>query len=132
MSGIFTSFAGLQLEDGALRQFEIAAIQCDSTLVTLSACSTATKDTLPQPGAELSGLVGAFFRTGCPSVVASLWPVADEVSIFFAESFYTNLRQPGMNKAEALRQAQLAVKGQAEGIYQHPYFWAPMSLWGNV
>jgi len=128
MGRTYTAFSGLQLEDGPLRQREIAGMRCSSTLVTLSACETAEADTLVKSGAELAGLVGAFFRAGCPSVMASLWPVADAVAAPLAETFYAALKG-GANKAEALRQAQLAVKAR-EG-YDHPYFWAPFILWGN-
>src|SRR5208283_75965 len=92
MAASFTAFSGLQLEDGALRQREIAAMKCHSSLVTLSACTTAGADTIARPGSELAGLVGAFFRAGCPSVVASLWPAADDVAVPLAEAFYTALK----------------------------------------
>ena len=75
----YTSFDGLLLEDGPLLPSEISALQCKASLVTLSACQSALADMMP--GAELSGLVGAFFRAGCPSVVASLWPLADRVAL---------------------------------------------------
>ena len=132
MAPVFTAFSGLGLEDGTLRQHEIVGMQCHSTLVTLSACETARADTLTQPGDDFAGLVGAFFRAGCPSVVASLWPVADAVAVTLAEKFYNALKIDRLNIAEALRQAQLAVKAQTEEGYDDPYFWAPFCLWGNV
>ncbi|MBI1987985.1 MAG: CHAT domain-containing protein [Nitrospinae bacterium] len=39
------------------------------------------------------------------------------------ESFYRNWQQ-GMNKPEALRQAQLALRKLPQ--YRHPYYWAPL------
>ncbi len=132
MKAVFTSFASLQLEDGPLQQKEIASMPCHTTLVTLSACATAESDTLTRPGAELAGLVGAFFRAGCPTVVASLWPVADEVAVPLAEAFYGALKRDAVNKAEALQLGQLAVKGRSEKGYDDPYFWAPMTLWGTA
>jgi hypothetical protein len=121
----YASFNGLVLEDGPLLQSEIYALHCKASLVTLSACQTALADTMP--GAELTGLVGAFFRTGCPSVVASMWPVADRVAVPMMQAFYHSLRR-GDSRAAALRNAQREVR--ADPQFTHPYFWAPFCLWG--
>jgi len=126
-SSALTSFNGLKLEDGVITQGELAAINCQAGLVTLSACQTAGEDVLP--GEEMAGLVGAFMRAGSPSVVASLWPVSDRVALPMMDAFYTALRQPGVSKAAALRAAQLAVKHDRR--FDHPYFWAPFYLWGD-
>ncbi|MGO9832481.1 MAG: CHAT domain-containing protein [Solirubrobacteraceae bacterium] len=121
----YTSFDGLLLEDGPLLPSEISALQCKASLVTLSACQSALADMMP--GAELSGLVGAFFRAGCPSVVASLWPLADRVALPMMRPFYHSLRR-GDSCAAALRNAQREVR--ADPQFTHPYFWAPFCLWG--
>jgi CHAT domain-containing protein len=42
---------------------------------------------------------------------------------------YEELRQPGINRAEALRQAQLKLLRSPD--YQHPFYWAPFVLVGN-
>jgi len=131
MGPLFTAFAGLRLEDGPLYQREIPALNCLSTLVMLSACTTAGGDTMAEPGSELAGLVGAFFRAGCPSVIASLWPVADDAALPLSEAFYAALKTDGAGKAEALRQAQLAVRRRTDDGFDDPYFWAPFCLWGN-
>jgi len=123
----FTSFGGLVLEDGLLLQSEIREMRCNSSLVTLSGCRTGGSDTLPAAGAELSGLVGAFFKAGCPSVVASLWPVADRVALPLMETFYRVVANKGSH-TDAMREAQRAVR--ADSRYEHPYFWAPFCVWG--
>jgi CHAT domain-containing protein len=43
--------------------------------------------------------------------------------------FYRELANKQLNKAEALRQAQLALLKHPK--YQHPIFWAPYVLLGN-
>ena len=121
-----TSFQGLQLEDGTLHQYEIAGIHCHASLVVMSACETARGD-LAGHG-EMAGLTGAFLRAGAPSVIASSWQLDDEVAVPMMTAFYSALKQPGMNKAEALRRAQVAMKSSGA----HPYFWAPLALWGEI
>jgi len=123
-----TSYQGLQLEDGVLYKHEIAKMDCHASLVVLSACDTAEGDLSPDQ--EMAGLVGAFMRAGAPSVIASLWPVADRAALPIMTAFYTALKKMCHNKAGALRQAQIEVKAQKE--FSHPYFWAPFSLWGDT
>jgi CHAT domain-containing protein len=123
---VVTAFQGLRLEDGPLYQREIVNIECKSSLVVLSACETARGDVLK--GNEMAGLIGSFIRAGAPSVIASLWPLADSVAKPFAEEFYKALKHDNLSKAQALQQAQKRIKSQ--GNFSHPYFWAPFCLWG--
>ena len=126
-------------------------------LVTLSACSTALGG--DAEGIEIEGLGTIFQRQGARGVIASLWKVSDESTARLMQTLY-RLRsgQPGVTKAQALRQAQLALMrdnpppsssqsgrgtpmrlhGDAapewddpEHPYSHPYFWAPFILMGN-
>jgi CHAT domain-containing protein len=83
--------------------------------------------------------------------MATLWPVADASTPLLMREFY-RLREaaPGTTKAEALRQAQLALlsgrikpehaEEQLRGIggtwgtttsFSHPFYWAPFILIGN-
>lgn len=78
-----------------------------SKLVVLSACLTG-KNTV-RPGDELLGLSRGFFAAGASSLIASLWEVDQFATTLLMFSFYKNLRA-GMNKAEALRVAQLYLK----------------------
>ena len=77
-------------------------------------------------GDEIVGFNQAFIYAGTPTVIASLWSVDHKTQKLLMEQFYTYLRD-GMDKAEALRQAQRAVREQ----YPHPYFWAAFSLTGD-
>jgi hypothetical protein len=124
-----TSFQGLALEDGILTQHEIAGIECRSSLVTLSACDTAEADLLPGFGQEMTGLTGAFYRAGCPSVICSLWPVADRAAVPMMQALYASLLKT-QNRAQALQEAQRAIKSRPE--FAHPFFWAAFSLWGKA
>lgn len=120
-------------------------------LLTLSACDTASGGT-GTDGKEVEGFGVWAQRQGAKAVVASLWPVADQSTQMLMQQFYrTREGQLPMSKAEALRQAQLALlrnQGQIDaerrGIslkiqknsgqqtpYTHPFYWAPFILIGN-
>lgn len=93
-------------------------------LLTLSACETAAGD----DRASL-GLAGVALKAGVRSVVASLWPISDPAAASLLPEFYRHLAKPGTAKAEALRQAQLALL--RDPAYRHPSFWAPFLVIGN-
>lgn len=65
---------------------------------------------------------------GAPTLVSSLWSVNDEATSLMMQSFYKHLKQ-GMSKAEALRAAQVDLRGNAK--YAHPYYWAAFVLTGD-
>ena len=120
-------------------------------LLVLSACRTALGD----EQAEL-GFAGLAVNAGVKSALASLWYISDAGTLALMNEFYTQLSVTG-NKAEALRQAQLAMlKGQVRlegGLLRgsdrqviplppkivalgnlnlsHPYFWSAFTLIGN-
>ncbi|NMF63205.1 CHAT domain-containing protein [Brasilonema octagenarum] len=90
-------------------------------LLVLSACKTAVGD----KRAAL-GLAGVAVQAGARSTLATLWSVDDEATANLMSWFYKELKA-GVNKAEALQRAQLAVFAQQKS----PYFWAPFVLVGN-
>jgi CHAT domain-containing protein len=94
-------------------------------LLMLTACQTAIGD----ERAAL-GLAGVAVQAGVKSSLASLWSINDRATAQVSASFYQNLTQTNVNKAEALRQAQLALINQGER-YNHPAYWAPYILVGN-
>lgn len=93
-------------------------------LLVLSACQTAAGD----KRAAL-GLAGVAVRAGARSTLASLWNLDDESTAELMSQFYRELANKQLTKAEALRQAQLALLKNPK--YQHPIFWAPYVLLGN-
>lgn len=84
-------------------------------LLTLSACDTAT---VGANGKEMEGLAFVAQDLGAKAVVASLWPVADVGTEVLMREFYRLKRaNPRWSKAEALRQAQIAMlKGKEMSI----------------
>ncbi|MBW4592651.1 MAG: tetratricopeptide repeat protein [Brasilonema angustatum HA4187-MV1] len=123
-------------------------------LVVLSACETAVSDKIGK-GEEILGFGYQVQRTGARAAIASLWSVSDGGTQALMDAFYAFLSQGKMSKAEALRQAQVAmITGDYSGITQdqdrgilkstrqnlpakvanrlsHPYYWAPFILIGN-
>jgi CHAT domain-containing protein/Flp pilus assembly protein TadD len=126
-------FSGLALtrtddpsDDGFLRVYEIFNLDLSADLVVLSACETGMGKEVSGEG--LVGITRAFLYAGAPSVVVSLWRVADAAAPELMLRFYENLDR-SHDKAEALRQAKLAVI-DAGGKYASPYYWAPFVLVG--
>lgn len=119
-------------------------------LLTLSACNTAMSGA-GADGKEVEGFAVMAQRQGAKAVIASLWPVADRSTRMLMQDFYLRRgAQAGIAKAEALRQAQVALlrggeKGSRAGEESrgigvnlggkasraHPYYWAPFILIGN-
>lgn len=93
-------------------------------LLIFSACKTATGN-----DRAVLGIAGTTVRAGAQSAIAGLWSLADASSIDFSKSLYQNLGQPGITRAEALRQAQLTLL--KEENYAHPRYWAPYVLVGS-
>jgi CHAT domain-containing protein len=121
-------------------------------LLTLSACSTANGD-VAKDGMEMDSLGMIAQQKDAEAVLATLWDVNDASTSRMMSDFYDEwVKTPANGKAEALRQAQLALlrgtataaraKGQrglqaaddsaeAGGNYSHPFYWAPFVLIGN-
>jgi CHAT domain-containing protein len=126
-------------------------------LVVLSACETGLGGKLGN-GEEILGLGYQMQRAGARAAIASLWSVNDGGTQALMNAFYAILKKGNITKAEALRQAQIALitkdlsavgvpRGQEAWIevvstrtglppqvsnnLNHPYYWAPFILIGN-
>ncbi|TAF06317.1 MAG: CHAT domain-containing protein, partial [Nostocales cyanobacterium] len=117
-------------------------------LVVLSACATGLGDILGD-GREILGFGYQMQQTGARAAIASLWSVDDGGTQALMNAFYAVLKQGNITKAEALRQAQIALItgnyaniGQQRGIpgnspsqvsdqLSHPFYWSPFILVGN-
>lgn len=98
------------------------------SLVNLSACETGLGRYLHGEG--MVGLAYAFLSVRAPALMVTLWEVYGGASRALMERFYTNLREDGMSKAEALRRAQIDMI-RSNGPYKAPYYWAPFILVGD-
>jgi filamentous hemagglutinin family protein len=93
-------------------------------LLVLSACETAVGD-----ARSGLGLAGIAVRAGARSAMGSLWTIADEATTELMIEFYTNLNDPELSRAQALRNAQLSLL--ADPTYAHPFFWSPFLMINN-
>lgn len=121
-------FSGLVLADGWLTTLESFNLRLTASLVTLSACETGRSRV--GAGDELQGLMRAMLHAGAASLLLSLWTVEDQAAADLMGQLYGRL-SAGAGKAEALRQAQLALIA-AGGPRAHPYYWAPFFLVGET
>lgn len=101
----------LLLGDG--RKLTIMDISLDDQLpfdkvdmLTLSACETVA-GLARGNGREVEGLAALAQRRGAATVLATLWPIADESTGRLMSDFYRLRFDEKLTKAEALRQAQL-------------------------
>lgn len=92
-------------------------------LIVLSACETAVGDDEAN-----MGLAGAAIQAGAASAIASLWQVDDAGTAELMRQFYERY-QAGQGKAEALRDAQLALLASED--FADPNIWAAFTLLGG-
>ncbi|MEM9807853.1 MAG: CHAT domain-containing protein, partial [Cyanobacteria bacterium P01_D01_bin.56] len=93
-------------------------------LLVLSACSTATGD-----NRAILGLAGIAVRAGARSTLSTLWEAEDGPNTQLMIRFYQELKKPNITRADALRNAQLALIN--EDGYKAPHLWSTYVLVGN-
>jgi CHAT domain-containing protein len=128
--------------DGRLTVEEVYGLNLQADLVVLSACRSGLGRI---SGDGVAGLARAFFYAGTPSVVATMWDVADTPTSQLVVDFYRSLGpELQRDKAEALRTAQLrllrslrAGQGRVDtplgklALPEDPLLWASFVLIGE-
>jgi CHAT domain-containing protein/tetratricopeptide (TPR) repeat protein len=123
-SGLLLAPAGS--DEGLLTAAEVVSRwRLRADVVMLSACETAVGVSRRYEG--LYGSARAFLFAGARSVGASLWQVSDASTARLMGAFYRAYAR-GVGKAEALRQAQLALLRDKR--YADPYYWSGFVLIG--
>jgi len=117
-------------DDGLLKPSEIGALDLPARLVILSACNTAAGADADRP--QLSGLAQGFFLAGAQRVMASHWPVRDDVARRLSVGTVRGMGA-GAEPAAALRDAIRAVRRGTDGEAKadHPALWAPFELFSR-
>ncbi len=110
---------------GLLTASEILDLKLNADLVVLSACDTGRGKIT---GDGVIGLSRSLITAGVTSVVVSLWKVPDDSTSFLMQQFYQNLKQPGTNKASALRKAMVVTLQQ----FPEPQDWAAFTIIGEA
>ncbi len=118
-------FSGVRLGDGDLDVHDLYRLNVDAGLVTLSGCGTALH--VLAKGDERLGIERALLLAGARSVLLSMWDVHDACSAVLLPEFYRGLAA-GLDKAEALRRAQILIRGQ----FPHPACWGSFALTGDA
>jgi CHAT domain-containing protein/tetratricopeptide (TPR) repeat protein len=114
-----------EAEDGFLTAEDVSGLELQATaLVVLSACETGVGEV--QTGEGVFGLRRAFVLAGARTLIMSLWKVPDEQTQELMTSFYRHLLM-GQPRAEALRNAQLAIKEK----YPAPFYWGAFICQGD-
>lgn len=95
-------------------------------MVTLSACESGLGKIAR--GEEIVGFTRSFLSAGASSIIASLWPVADDSTEALMTRLYRELVE-GRDLMSAMQAAQIDV--QKSRRFAHPFFWAPFNVIGN-
>ncbi|NNC73687.1 MAG: CHAT domain-containing protein [Sphingomonadaceae bacterium] len=123
-------------DDGYLAASEVAALRLNADWVILSACNTASGGS-EGAAAGLSGLARAFFYAGARNLLASHWPVNDDVaSRITVRTIEMRRADPSLSRAEAFQSAMREIREDtaqdtAQASWAHPAFWAPFTLVGD-
>lgn len=123
-------------DDGLLTASEVASLRLGARWVILSACNTAAGDG-SQGAPGLSGLARSFFFAGAESLLASHWPVRDDVAAMLTVRLFELMRaNPKLSRAEALQAAMRDIRDDPRAddslnSWSHPSAWAPFSLIGD-
>jgi CHAT domain-containing protein len=107
-----------------LRPHDIAELNLQAELVTLSGCETGHGRILAGEGAL--SLARPFLVAGAQQVLASLWKIDDHRTTVFMTRFYDHLLADGHSPDLALALTQNWMRQQPES--QHPYYWAGFVL----
>ncbi|GEM_PF-2016334 len=106
-----------EAEDGLLTAEDVSGLDLlDTELVVLSACETGLGEV--RVGEGVFGLRRAFVLAGAKTLVMSLWKVPDDETQELMEDFYRRILA-GQPRADALREAQLAMKAK----HPEPKYW---------
>ena len=112
--------------DGFLRMSKVAGLKMNADVVALTACQSGLGRNISGEGTM--GMGRAFQYAGARSVIMSLWSVAEKSSVQLVESLFKHIKE-GKGKLEALRAARTEIR---QAGYDHPFFWAPFILVGEV
>lgn len=128
-SGLLFTYSGDTTQDDLLHAYELNLLSLKTDLVVLSACETGFGRY--DRGEGVVSIGRGFMYAGAPSLLLTLWPLNDAVSVPLVAAFYEELAK-GIPKDVALQQTKLRYLERARGLSAHPFFWAPFIQLGNA
>ena len=113
--------------DSRVFTHELDDLTLHADLMVLSACNTGRGKVVQGEG--VVGMAQAVLAAGASRALVSLWPVDDETTAELMRSFYQALLERGASPADALRQAQRAMRRNERR--RGPFYWAGFVLVGD-
>ena len=105
---------------------EVMGMRLNADIAALTACQSGLGRVVSVEGTM--GMARAVQYAGVKSVLMSLWRVVESSSVDVVTSFFKHLRE-GKNKLDALKLARHEIRKTG---YDHPFFWAPFILVGEM
>jgi CHAT domain-containing protein/tetratricopeptide (TPR) repeat protein len=110
--------------DGAVRVSDLALQTLHAEVAVFSACDTALGKEVASEG--LVGIGSTVLARGARAVVASLWPVSDEIGAQLMTEFYRHLLRDSMSAPAALAAAMRSVVSRERAA--DPALWAAFQV----
>ena len=110
--------------DGAVRVADLSTRTLDADVAVFSACETALGREVPSEG--LMGIGSTVLARGARAVVASLWPVSDEIGAELMTGFYRHLLHDAMSPPGALAAAMRSIVARDPSA--DPALWAAFQV----
>jgi CHAT domain-containing protein len=116
-----------ETNDDYLKMGQVFGLYLDADAVVLSACESGS---VQSAGDSVEGLTQAFMYAGTPIVAVTDWQVVDTIQEQLTPQFFSAMAH-GKSAAQALQQAKLTLIHSSDPLESHPYFWAPMVIFGD-
>ena len=124
--------SGASSSQEQLTAFEVSQFFLKCVHTILMACDSGQGSLAGGEG--VYGLVWGFQAAGCPSLVASQWPVNERLTTELLKIYWQELLA-GQSKDDALRHAMLHFKTDPKSdpkYWDSPYFWAGFQVYGTT
>ncbi|MDA9059252.1 CHAT domain-containing protein [Planktomarina temperata] len=116
--------------DGIFTADEISKLNLNASIVSLSACNTATTD-LSSSSKNVQSLASAFRLAGVDNVVATLWSVESQAAAQLNIEMFQIWTSAQTTIANSLQRAQLNYLVTADETKASPAFWGPIVIIGS-
>ena len=116
--------SSLEFSDSPLCTPDVYSLKCDAGVLALT--GRQHRNDAAKSSDDLLGLVRGFFYAGADSVLTRLWNNPVAATSHFLEIFEKEWDETG-SREEAMSRARMDLRKK----FDHPFYWAPFSLWGR-